>query len=335
MLVYDRRRFLHHALAGSALIAAGLRPGASVAAPFSSKVSVASHPNAIFSAVYFLGVAEGIWAKNDWNITDLVPAGAGGAAVRTVATGGIPIGEVSATAAFGAWLVGASIRILTLSVIKPTELVFVAKQGTNVAGPKDLAGKKIGFTQPGGATHTAGMLILDRLGLIGKAELVATGGIREGLALLERGEIDVAPHLEALTKTSDKFQIVFRVPDFIPKYAYSAIIASESLVQKEPQRVASFLKARSEAVERVRTAPDAAADAWFKGAKGLELESLRRTVNAINAAQGWVTTGYDVEAVQACLRSMELVGSIPTAKNVPLAEMLDQTFVNPENRIKL
>jgi ABC-type nitrate/sulfonate/bicarbonate transport system substrate-binding protein len=334
-LNHARRSFIRSGLVGGSALFAGIRPFAAFAAPFSSKVSLASHPISMISAPYFLGLAEGIWTKHDWNITELVPAAAGGAAVRTVATGGIPIGEVSATAAFQAWSVGAPIRLLSLGTDKPTELVYVAKPGTKITGPQDLAGKKVGFTQPGSGTHAAGMLTLDRLGLVGKTELVSTGGIREGLALLERGEIDVAPQLEALTKPTDKFQIVFRVPDFVPKYAYSAVIASDAFVQKEPQRIADFFKARSEAIARVKAAPDAAAAAWQKATKGLELESLKRTINAINAAQGWITTGWDVEAVQASLRSMELVGSIPSAKSVPLAEMLDQTFIDPENRIKL
>jgi NitT/TauT family transport system substrate-binding protein len=331
----SRRKFVHHALMGGTALLAGLRPSAGIAAPFASKVSIASHPIAMISSPYFLGLSEGIWVKHDWNITELLPAAAGGAAVRTVATGGIPIGEVSATAAFQAWIVGAPIRLLSLGTNKPTELIYVAKPGTKITGAQDLVGKKIGFTQPGSGTHAAGMLTLDRLGLVGKAELVSTGGIREGLALLERGEIDVAPNLEAITKATDKFQLVFRVTDFVPKYAYSAIIVSDSFAQKEPQRIAAFLQARTEAINRVRSAPDAAANAWLKGTKGLELESLRRTIDAINAANGWITSGWDVEAVQASLRSMELVGQIPSVKAVPLAEMLDQTFVEPDKKIKL
>ena len=329
-----RREFVKNAFVGTATLGMGVYPLAGRAAALNSKVSLASHPNSVLSSPYFLGLSEGIWTRHDWNITELLVASAGGAAVRTIATGGIPIGDVSATAAFGAWLAGAPIRILTLTITKPTELLFVAKAGSKITR-QDLVGKKIGYTTPGSGSHAASALILDRLGLTGKVELVSTGGMREGLALLQRGEIDVASHLESLVKASDKFDTVFRVPDLVPKYAYGAIVASEAFVQKDREHVASFLSARTEAVERVQRDPEAAANAWLKGTRGLELESLLRGVKAINAAQGWITTGWDIEAVQASLRSMELVGAIPSAKTVPLAEMIDQSFIEPERRIKL
>ena len=330
---FDRRKFLGHALMGGTAIAAGAY------APFArsalnAKVSVASLGISAYAVAYYLGMKEGIWAKHDWNITELLPAAPGGAAVRTIVTGGIPIGEVSATAAFGAWLVGAPIRILTLTTRTATELLFLGMPGTKIANPKDLAGKKIAYTGPGSGTHAAAVLALDTLGLTGKADLVATGGIRQGLALLERGEVDVAPQLESLVKATDKYVTVFRVSDLVPKYAYSAIIASESFVQKDPQHVASFLKAQIEAAERVQKDPDAAANAWFAATKGLELPSLTRAIRALNASQGWIS-GWDVDAMQASLRSMELVGQIPSVKGVPLSEMLDQTFIDPARRVKL
>jgi len=333
MLELSRRDFLRRALAGGTAIAAGLRSATTTAAPISTKVT--SNPTSVFSSVYYLGIAEGLFAKHEWNITELIPSGAGGAAIRTIATGGIPIGGMSATAAFQAWLVGAPIRIVTLCINKPTELLYVVKPGSSISKPEDLAGKKIGYTGPGSGTHAAATLALDRLGLTGKVELVATGGIREGLALLDRGEIDVASQLESIVKASDKHKVVFRVPDLVPKYAYGAIVVAESFAQKEPQRVSAFLAARSESVERVKKDPEAAANAWFKGTRGFELESLTRSVKAMNAAQGWITTGWDLDAVHASLRSMELIGSIPSAKNVPLAEMLDQTFIEPDRRIKI
>lgn len=318
---------------GGTALAAGAYPPF-VRAALSSKVSVASLGISVHATPYYVGLKEGIWAKHDWNITELINAAPGGAAVRTIVTGGIPIGEVSATAAFGAWLVGAPIRILTLTVNKATELLYLGMPGTKISSPKDLRGKKIAYTGPGSGTHAAGVLALDTLGLTGKAELVATGGIRQGLALLERGDVDVAPQLEAFVKASDKFVTVFRVPDLVPKYAYAAIIASEEFVKKEGKHVALFLKAHAEATERVKKDPDMTANLWFSNTKGLELASLSKAVKALTASQGWVT-GWDVEAVRASLRSMELIGQIPSVKGVPLGEMLDQTFIEPDKRVKL
>src|SRR5437016_4182047 len=109
MAIPTRRRMLAGALGAGALLA-GWRPSPARAAPFSGKISVAAYPYPVHSAPYFLGLSEGLWAKNDWDIITVVSAGSGGAAVRTIATGGIPVGEASSIAAFAAWLVGAPIR---------------------------------------------------------------------------------------------------------------------------------------------------------------------------------------------------------------------------------
>jgi NitT/TauT family transport system substrate-binding protein len=330
---YDRRKFLGHALLGGSALAAGGYPSFGRAA-LNARVSVASLGISAYAVAYYVGMKEGIFAKHDWNITELLPAAPGGAAVRTIVTGGIPIGEVSATAAFGAWLVGAPIRLLTLTTRTATELLFLGMPGTKISSPKDLAGKKIGYTGPGSGTHAAALLALENLGLTGKADLVPTGGIRQALALLERGEIDVAPQLESLVKASDKYVTVFRVSDLVPKYAYSAIIASDAFVKKDPQHVESFMKAQIESAARIQQDPDMAANLWMNNTKGLELASLSKALKALNASQGWIS-GWDLDAVNASLKSMELTGQIPSIKGVPIAEMLDQTFIAPANRIKL
>ena len=224
MTDYGRRK-LNHALAGSASLPRAAA-GASIAAPFSSKVSVASHPNAIFSAVYFLGVAEGIWARNDWNITDPVPAGAGGAAVRTAATGEFRSARCRATAAFGAWLVGvdpgASSRCRSSN--RPFRLCRQA--GDQCRDPKTWPGRRSASRSSRRNAHCGHALSWIDWGLIGKAELVATAASED----LRCWSAERSTSRRIRSAHENQRQVPDRLssPRFHSQVRVLAIIASES-----------------------------------------------------------------------------------------------------------
>ena len=117
--------------------------------------------------------------------------------------------------------------------------------------PQDLKGAKLGVSQLGGAEHAYGRLVAKRLGLENDVHYVATGGIRESLAILQTGGIDgvvLTPSLMINLKLDGKVRELLQVHDYqaSPWEAYT-IIATKDFVGKEPATVERVVRSILEA----------------------------------------------------------------------------------------
>jgi len=150
-----------------------------------------------------------------------------------------------------------------LSIARGVPLVIVGQMQTyddfalwvitsgKVKRPEDLKGARIGVSRFGGTEHSYAQLIASKLGYAKDIQFVATGGIRESLAMLTTGGIDaVVLTISNLTdlKLQGRVTEILKVKDYLPKdwLAYT-ILASRDFVDKDPETARKIVQSLLEA----------------------------------------------------------------------------------------
>ncbi len=125
----------------------------------------------------------------------------------------------------------------------------------------DLAGKSIGVSAPGSATHTTTRAALRKAGVADKdMKFVHHGALPEIFVSLDRGLVDAG--IASAPRPSFR-ELVDLATQRIP-FLQGAIIVNRGYLQREQPVVGNFLKAFVEAMKLVREKPEAVTASLMK-----------------------------------------------------------------------
>lgn len=314
----------------------GTQTPASGRTSIDTDITVSSYPVIPHAVVYLMGFEEGIFEKHGWNIGDLVGSTGGGTTVRNVVVGNLPVGEVAAAAAIVAWGNGAPINLIAGSRTSGNDVIFVTRDDVVHESMEDMRGRKAGYTNPASGSHAMLALTLDHFGLSEDVETVATGGLGSGLALLDAGDIDYMLHLEILynEEAQAQYKLAWKMSEFLEWFQNTVIITGNDFLAEDEGLASAFLDARSEAVQRVKEDPEKAAALWAQAVETDEQHAVDALL-LMDPDKEFSDREFSVPGLENVLRSMELMGQIDSADEVPMEEILDQRFIPEEDRISI
>ena len=164
-------------LAGAAVLA--LTAGRAEA----ETITVTHWGGQFYGAPYAVAREKGFFKQHGVDVTGFLTAPGGGTAVRNTLAGGIPFGEVSLAAAVQAINSGQKLVIVSAGTQSVGDQVWVAKKGSPLAGIKDLAGKRIGYTSPNSVSNMIILMALKANGMTAQqVKLVPAGDLGANLA---------------------------------------------------------------------------------------------------------------------------------------------------------
>jgi ABC-type nitrate/sulfonate/bicarbonate transport system substrate-binding protein len=178
--------------------------------------------------------------------------GRGAAPIQALAGGTVEFGHFAGASVISANLggsdlvfVGAQSNYIVLSIW--------TRKDSPIKGIADLAGKNIGVSAPGSATHTTMRAALRRAGVAEKdMKFVHHGALPEIFVSLERGLVDAG--VASAPRPAFR-ELVDLATQRIP-FLQGAIIVRRAYLQKERPLVLSFMKAFVEAMKIAREKPD-------------------------------------------------------------------------------
>jgi NitT/TauT family transport system substrate-binding protein len=175
-------RRISFALASFALLAAS---GASA----QDKIRIAIPQQGLWeTGMVEIGAAMGIFKKEGIEIEPIYTRG-GAETVQAVLSGSVDVAASNGLlGTIGAFSKGAPIRVTAASMTGSPELFWYAKTESNIKSVKDLAGKTMGFSQPGSSTHLVGQALLDHFKI--KAKMVPSGTPSGSFTMTMSGQID-------------------------------------------------------------------------------------------------------------------------------------------------
>ena len=187
------------------LAAAGL-----TASALAQEIVVSNYGVSANGMPFAVAMEKGYFKDEGINVTGIITSAGGGTTLRNMLAGNAPYGEVNPVVVVSAILQGADLRIISDNVITVAEFVWAVKPDSPIKSVKDFKGKRLGYTNPRSTSQALANLLLQGAGLKPEdVEMMKTGGFGEGVAALEKGQMDVVPIPEPLwSKYKDKYRAV-------------------------------------------------------------------------------------------------------------------------------
>jgi NitT/TauT family transport system substrate-binding protein len=269
---------------------------------------------------------KGYFADEGLKIDKIVSGGGGGTTLRNMLASDLPYGEVATSAALAAIRSGIDLVIVNTASDHIGEIALVANPKGNIHKVQDLDGKKAGFTGPKSTSEMLLRLALKETGMTGKVEPVATGGFGGGLTLLDSGGIDAAPLIDPiLTLQPQKYRVIFRFADLIPRMTWLVGVTTRKFAQEHPDTVRKLVKVHNRAVDFIYANHDEAIGIYAKVWQQNPKDVASYFPKYFGYKGEWSPGGFDKEALSKMSDGLRLIGD----SNGPVdwKAVIDQQFL--------
>lgn len=311
---------------------------AAMATARSEEIVVSNYAVTTNGMPYAVALEKGFFKQQGADVTGILSSEGGGTTVRTMVNGNLAYGEINPSAAVVAIQQGADLKIIADTVQTVAEFVWAVKPDSPIKEPKDIKGKKIGYTNPRSTSQALAILILEQLGLKPEdAELVKTGGFGEGVAALDIGAVDITPIPEPLwSKYEGKYRAVIRATETLPPLDNVVGVTTSKGAATRGDFLKAVLRARRQAVDFMYSNPDESGDIIAK-VYNLDQKVGRAAVrNLINAntkgVRYWGPGDFKMEGMDAMMRAQVMVGAL---KDKPdWSKIIDKSFLPDDLKSK-
>ena len=301
-------------------------------------ITVSNHPALLYSPPWIVAVGEGLFERNGVNVSQIVGSEGGGTTLRNVVSGGLPIGEVATTAAITAFMAGADIKVVGGGVASAGDVFWVTRPDSDLKSIEDLRGKKVGYTSPGSVTQGLLALSLERSGVgVDNVETRSLGGLSEGLTALKNGDVDAAAILEPVFSEQveeEGWKPIFRAADYVPEFMATVIISGPGVLPDDRGFVQKTIDARAQAIEVIKRDPEKVAREWAREAE-IEPSSALKALRSVDPDGHWVVGLDSTKALESVAEEMRLIDLLPGGQDIEWNELVDQSFVPADERIRL
>ncbi|MCM1180393.1 MAG: ABC transporter substrate-binding protein [Clostridium sp.] len=156
--------------------------------------------------------------------------------------------------------------------------------GKDIESIEDLKGKTVGTATAAGGMRLSVLKMLEENGLKeDDVTLVANGVYQSAYATLTSGEVDATiihnPYA-ALAEAEGTGHILGRAWDYIPDYYTGTIIASDRMIQDEPEKLQKFLTAYYKVHEEVKNEYFDEFVAWAAAQMNTSEDIMRQAIEA-------------------------------------------------------
>jgi NitT/TauT family transport system substrate-binding protein len=283
---------------------------------------------------YAIAMAKGFFKDEGADVGGVLSSAGGGTTVRNLMTGHLAYGEIDLAGTIAAIQQGADLKIISDNVLTVAEFVWAVKPGSPIKTIKDLAGKKIGYTNPRSTSQALDILLLEAAGLKpDQAELVKTGGFGESVVSLNLGLIDAAAMADPVwSKNKSQLQALVSASDVLPPLCNVIGVTTAEAAATKGDFIRAILRGRRKAVDFMSAHPDEAAEIAAK-AYNLDLDVAKSTINNLIAPSKsgvpyWGHGNFDFAGMDRMIRAQKLVGAL--TGDVDWSKIVDTSFLTDD-----
>ncbi|MEU0507861.1 ABC transporter substrate-binding protein [Amycolatopsis sp. NPDC006125] len=288
--------------AAAALVLSGCGGSADTAGvtSFDIAVSNASEP---YSIPWLVGKDQGFFAKRGVTIGEIVPGKGGGTTVRNMLSGDLPMADVGFTSVLESSEAGTPLTVVAGATQSVYGLDFYTLDtNTRVQTITDV--RKWAYTNPQSVTQSLTYILPKVAGATQDIERVSSGGVGEGVALLEAGSVDVAVVPPSVVAKTGKFRVVVSSADYLKKFQQSVITTTPEFAERNPDTVKAVVAGYAEAVDFIRANPAKAAQ-LYADYIDIDVAAATTIVEKAISYDNW-GAGFDAEAIQQAVEAQRL-----------------------------
>lgn len=316
--------------------AALLVSAAALPARAADSFPVAHFSDGLYGMPFAVALAKGYFKEAGLDIDRITSTAGGGNSVRAVLANTFTYGEAGILPIIAAKNAGADVIIVNASVDSAADAMFVGPPDTKLASIKDLAGKKVAITRPKSGSEFMLTMALHNAGMdIKSVEMVASGGVGEGLTLLRHGTVVAAILGEPiLSRDADKYKVVVDLSKHIPKLAQTVGFTTRAFAAKNADKIRAVIAVRRRGVEAIYADPKGSAQLIAKNYGRMAPELLEKVMTRMAAQKYWSRGDFTPEGLAANVLGLRLVKVIPVDK-VDWNALIDQSYLPEDLRRKL
>lgn len=301
----------------------------------------ASHYPIVPSALVFpVSKRQGFYEEEGITLGEVTSFGGGGTTIRGVVTGGIPVAGGSAAAAVNAFTSGAPIHLIA-NIDEPPPIDVVAPADSDIGSIQDLAGKTVGYTNPGSISQqllAASIKRADGISL-DQVTMKAMGGLGETISGLGEGIIDAGwsnitvsiPRIE-----KGEWKRVYGTWEYV-SIPNLSLLAGQRTIEQNPEILQGFVNAHVKAGEFYRNSTDEVATIWADLYDNVDEELALKVLEKkleISDVGVW-TVGFRKSSLDQMELAMQLSGVLGSDTSAPWKKVIDQQFLPDDKKISL
>jgi len=275
---------------------------------------------------------KGYFKKAGIDVTGILTAAGGGTAVRNMLASPLPYGEVALSAALAARAQGLPVVMVNVGSRSIAEFAWVTMPNSDVHSIKDLAGKKVSFTNPKSVTEMLLLMSLDAAQVPrDSVTRISSGGYGPGLTVMESGGVVAAPVVEpARTITKAKYRTVFAPKDLLAPMVITVGITTKDFAAAHPETLTAIVAGRRAGVDEVYAHPQEAARIGAKTFENLDPKVAEEAVANLHAAKLWSRGEFVKDELERMANGLRLVGELQG--EVDWKALIDDRFLPADLR---
>jgi NitT/TauT family transport system substrate-binding protein len=321
-----RRRGAAYAVAGALVCAAltGCGSGDSGDADVSHPVAIGvtvSNATEPYVIPWLVGQDQGFFEDHGVKINKIIPSKGGSTTLRNMLSGSVPIADAGLTSVIESTAAKAPVTVVGGATQSAYGLDYYTTASSNVHELKDI--KTWAYTSPGSVTQSLTFMIPKVAHVTTKVKRVAAGGVGEGLALLESGDVDVAvipPSISA--KDPDKYRLVVPSAKYLSKFQQTVITTTPEYAKSHPRTLKAVTAGYQAAVDWITRHP-AEAGALYAKYSDIDPAVARGVVKKAVSFDDW-GVGFNAEAVDNAIEAAKATGS---KGDLDLCSIFDPSFL--------
>ncbi len=210
--------------------------------------------------VHLIGQQAGIFKKHGLDL-EIIRIAGGSTIVQAIVAGELQLGRGSAVEVVNAQLAGFPLKILSALINK---FVYSFITPPDIARPEDLRGKAVAISQFGDGSDFITRMALKSWGLepMKDVTILQVGNSTERLAALSTRKVQGAILSLALAPRAKKLglKVLADLSQIDAEYPQGVLYAPQSMIDKRPEALATFMRAYIESIHYFKTNRQAAFD---------------------------------------------------------------------------
>lgn len=263
------------------MLAAAAAIAASPIAASAEKLRVALPQKGLWeTSITIIGMSQGFFKKEGLELEILHTRG-GSETVQAVLSGSVDLARSNGIlGTIGGFAKGAPIRIIGASMTGAPDAFWYARTDSGIKSPKDLQGKKIGFSRPGSSTHLMALALIAQYKL-DKAKAVPSGGPSGSFTQTMSKQIDAGwsvPPFRLSDIAAGKIVMVAKAADLdeIKGQTIRVNVTSVNALKTKREALVKYTRAWIKSLDFAYS-DDKALDVYAKFAKGVDKKIAAET----------------------------------------------------------
>jgi NitT/TauT family transport system substrate-binding protein len=286
-----------------------------------------SHYGEVMPTVpWAIALAQHLFQKNGVNVTDVISSQGGGTTIRNMLAGGLGFGEVSAGATVTGITAGLPVKIIGVGVDSADDNSWVVPKQSPYHSFRDLRGRNLGVTAPGGVTYVYAELLLKKNGMTLHDVNAVPVGTGAGIAALDAGTIDATYEYEPLfSRDESKYRVIANIGEVFPRIATLFLVATQDMIDQHPGPLRAIMLTHKQAVDFIYAHPKEAADLATSYMVGADQAVLERAVARLVRFHFWSEGGFNNAALANLQQVLNLTGE--AKGKIDFKAMTDNRFL--------